>query len=166
MRYSTKKSFVAVATVIATLVGCYLKVVRENWKGDQSPTSDQKPLLPASKASAEVSRMLYERNLISNPEVNRRMNQTVLQISRDGAAPDSVMPVFFHWLENWASTHPTEVEAARLVGGAYTLEARAVYVDTDSSRNAQTDSIRRLVRERARRRSEQAEIVPKSARLD
>jgi len=71
------------------------------------------------------------------------MNDAVLQIARDGASPDSVMPRFYGWLEDWMATHPAQVEAARLAGGAYSREARRTYVDTDSSRKAQIDSIRR-----------------------
>jgi hypothetical protein len=98
--------------------------------------------------------MLYERNLISDPEVNRKMNEAVLRITKDGASPDSVMPNFLDWLEDWVDTHPAQAEAARLASGAYTMEARRMYVDTDSSRKAQTDSIRRLVRAIAKRRTE------------
>lgn len=100
--------------------------------------------------------MLYERNLVSVPEVNQKMNEAVLRISRDGASPDSVMPLLFRWLEDWVAAHPAQVEAARLAGGAYTPEARRTYVDTDSSRKMQTDSIRRLVRSKAWRRIEAA----------
>lgn len=98
--------------------------------------------------------MLYERNLISDPEVNRKMNEAVLRIMQDGASPDSVMPNFLSWLEDWVSTHPAQVESARLTGGAYTAEARRLYVDTDSSRRVQTDSIRRLILQSAKGRIE------------
>lgn len=100
--------------------------------------------------------MLYGRNLISNLEVNRKMNDAVLRITRAGAPPDSVMPQLLDWLKDWVSTHPLQVEASRLAGGAYTSEARRMYVDTDSSRKAQIDSIRQLVRDRAKRHIEVA----------
>lgn len=105
--------------------------------------------------------MLYERNLISDPEVNRKLNDAVLRITRDGASPGSVMPNFLRWLEDWVSTHPIEVEAARLAGSAYTPEARWLYADTDSSRKAQTDSIRRMVWARAKHH---IEVIGDSAR--
>ncbi|HEX8361362.1 MAG TPA: hypothetical protein VF613_14710 [Longimicrobium sp.] len=98
--------------------------------------------------------MLYEQNLVSDPEVNRKMNQAALRIVEDGVPPESEIPLLLRWLEQWVATHPAQVEAARLAGGPYSPEARRLYIDTDSSRKAQTDSIRRLVRERAKRRIE------------
>jgi hypothetical protein len=138
--------------------------VQEHTPGDRTKLwSDQKSLLP-DPVSAEVSKLLYERNLISDPEVNRKMNDVVLQISRDGVAPQSAMPLFFRWLEDWASKHPAQVEAARLAGGAYTLDARRTYIDTDSAREAQIDSIRRLIRESATRRIEAAQTTRRPRR--
>lgn len=70
--------------------------------------------LSAAEASARVSELLYERNLVSDPEVNAKMNEYVLAVSRDGVPADSVMPRFHRWLEGWARAHPNRVAAARL----------------------------------------------------
>jgi hypothetical protein len=67
----------------------------------------------ARAASDEVSRLLYERNMIADPEVHARMNAAVLAVSRDGVPTDSVMVDFNHWLVRWAREHPDRVEAAR-----------------------------------------------------
>jgi hypothetical protein len=137
------------ATGIVALAGC---TADGPWEAIRPTTSvDHVP-----SASAELSHILYERNLISNPEVNKKMNEAVLRITRDRAVPDSVIPEFLVWLKEWVSTHPAQVEAARLAGGPYTPEARGIFADTDSSRRSQTDSIRRLVLQRARRRIEAA----------
>jgi hypothetical protein len=68
----------------------------------------------ARAASAEVSRLLYERNLIADPEVHARMNAAVLAVSRDGVPAESVMVDFHEWLEKWTREHPDRVEAARV----------------------------------------------------
>jgi hypothetical protein len=62
----------------------------------------------------QVSELLYGRNLIADPEVNARMNEYVLQVSRDGRSADSVIPEFHEWLAAWARDHPDRVAAARL----------------------------------------------------
>jgi hypothetical protein len=140
---------------VVVLSGCNSGGKREEaWRGQVAASLDRRHLPNLQRTSVEVSKILYERNLISEPEVNRKMNEAVLRITKDGASPDSVMPNFLNWLEDWIDAHPAQAEAARLVGGAYTIEARRMYVDTDSSRKAQTDSIRRLVRARAKRRTE------------
>jgi hypothetical protein len=71
-------------------------------------------LLPPAEASRQVSDLLYRRNLIADPEVNARMNEYVLQVSRDGRSIDSVMPDFHRWLAAWARDHPDRATAARL----------------------------------------------------
>jgi hypothetical protein len=145
------------ATAIVALTGCNLGGAREIPEGNRVTHTRNQQLLPGhSYSSGELSEILYERNLISDPEINQKMNQAVLRITRDGAQPDSVMPKLLDWLKDWVSTHPVQVEAARLAGGAYTSEARRMYVDTESSRLAQIDSIRQLVRARAKRRIEVA----------
>jgi hypothetical protein len=63
--------------------------------------------------------MLYEQNLVSDSEVNARMNEYVLAVSRDGARPDSVLPAFHQWLEVWSRAHPDRVKRASLVPSPY-----------------------------------------------
>lgn len=74
-------------------------------------------MLPPVEASARVSEMLYGQNLISDPQVNAKMNEYVLAVSRDGLPADSVMPEFHHWLVEWVRVHPNLVQAARLEPG-------------------------------------------------
>ena len=62
-----------------------------------------------------MTELLYRRNLIADPQVNAKMNEYVLAVSRDGVAVDSVMPEFHRWLAAWARAHPDRVAAARLV---------------------------------------------------
>jgi len=64
-------------------------------------------------AMKAVSELLYDQNLITDPEVNGRMNEYVLKVSRDGVAADSVIPEFHRWLVDWARRHPERVAAAR-----------------------------------------------------
>lgn len=73
--------------------------------------------LPPAEASARVSEMLYGQNLISQPQVNARMNEYVLAVSRDGVPADSVMPEFHRWLVEWVRVNPNLVDAARLEPG-------------------------------------------------
>jgi hypothetical protein len=70
---------------------------------------------PPAEASARVTELLYGHNLIANPQVNAKMNEYVLAVSRDGVPVDSVMPEFHRWLTAWARAHPDRVAAARLV---------------------------------------------------
>lgn len=70
-------------------------------------------LLSPAQATAAVSDLLYRDNLITDPEVNARMNEYVLQVSRDGKPADAVMPVFHRWLAEWAREHPDRVASAR-----------------------------------------------------
>ncbi len=152
------------AAVVLALAACDAGGGQEvSGEGRAISTLDQPPNTPLSRVSSEVARMLYEQNLISNPEVNREMNRAALRITKEGASPESVMPIFLRWLERWAATHPAQVEAARLAGSSYTPTARRLYADTDSTRKAQTDSIRLLVQARAKRR---LELIRDSARRD
>lgn len=128
------------------VIGCVAGEAREMPEGGAAGGVDHMPLVEPQYAAAGVKRRLYEDNLIRDPEVNARMNDAVASITQRGAAPDSVMPAFYRWLDHWAATHPAEVEAARLAGGAYTAEARSVYTVSDSALEAQADSIRRSVR--------------------
>ena len=73
--------------------------------------------LPPAEASARVTELLYGQNLVADPQVNAKMNEYVLAVSRDGAPADSVLPEFHRWLEAWARTHPDRVAAARLETG-------------------------------------------------
>lgn len=83
--------------------------------GRESGVSEVR-LLPPAEASRQVSDLLYGANLISDPDVNARMNHYVLQVSRDGRSSDSVMPEFHRWLASWAAQHPDRVSAARVAG--------------------------------------------------
>jgi hypothetical protein len=83
-------------------------------------------LLSPAAASAAVSEMLYEKNLISDPMVGAKMNEYVLRVSRDGVPVDSVMPQFHRWLARWASEHPDRVAAAWVASSPY----RAEHADT------------------------------------
>lgn len=65
-----------------------------------------------------VSELLYGQNLIGEPQVNAKMNEYVLAVSRDGVHADSVMPEFHWWLARWARAHPDRVAAARLQPGS------------------------------------------------
>jgi hypothetical protein len=78
-----------------------------------APAAHRDHLDPA-EASAQVSVLLYQQGLVSDPEVNAKMNEYVLAVSRDGVPVDSVMPEFHHWLEAWARAHPDRAAAARL----------------------------------------------------
>jgi hypothetical protein len=85
-------------------------------------------LLAPAAASAAVSEMLYEKNLISDPLVGAKLNEYVLRVSRDGVPTDSVMPQFHRWLASWAAEHPDRVAAAWVASSPY----RAEHVDTAS----------------------------------
>jgi hypothetical protein len=71
--------------------------------------------LSPEEASARVSELLYGRNLIADPEVNAKVNEYVLAVSRDGVRADSVMPELHTWLAAWAERHPDRVAAAQLL---------------------------------------------------
>lgn len=73
---------------------------------------ETKRLRPA-QASRAISEMLYEENLISDPEVNHKMNEYVLAVSRDGTRVEVVLPEFHHWLEEWVRRNPDRVAAAK-----------------------------------------------------
>lgn len=79
----------------------------------EGPTGEDELLAPAD-ASARVSELLYGRNLVADPQVNAKMNEYILAVSRDGIHIDSVMPEFHRWLSDWARAHPERVAAARL----------------------------------------------------
>lgn len=87
--------------------------------GAEGRTGEDELLAPAD-ASAAVSELLYGRNLVADPQVNAKMNEYVLAVSRDGAPADSVMPEFHRWLAGWARAHPDRVAAARLEAGVRT----------------------------------------------
>lgn len=70
-------------------------------------------VLPPAEASARVSELLYGQNLIADPEVNAKMNEYVLAVSRDGVPVDSVMPEFHRWLSQWARKNSDRVAAVR-----------------------------------------------------
>lgn len=82
-------------------------------------------LLPPDEASARVTDLLYGQNLIANPQVNTKMNEYVLAVSRDGVPVDSVMPNFHRWLTTWVQAHPDQALAARLEVHRWHPSARA-----------------------------------------
>lgn len=99
-----RSSWRMLALVGAVLAGC----------GDAVGEREDAALVPA-EASARVSELLYRHNLVADPEVNAKMNEYVLAVSRDGVSVDSVMPAFHRWLVAWLRDHPGRAEAARLV---------------------------------------------------
>lgn len=74
--------------------------------------------LPPAEASARVTELLYGQNLVADPQVNAKMNEYVLAVSRDGVPVGSVMPEFHRWLAAWARAHPDRVAAVRLQPGS------------------------------------------------
>lgn len=66
-------------------------------------------------AAARVGQLLYEENLIADPEVNERVGQYIAAVDRDGAPPDSVLPELHAWLEEWAARHPERAARARMM---------------------------------------------------
>ena len=76
--------------------------------------------LPPTEASVRVTELLYGQNLVADPQVNAKMNEYVLAVSRDGVPADSVMPEFHRWLAAWARAHPDRVAAAQLEPGPST----------------------------------------------
>lgn len=105
-RHGSTPRTVLFATVCLVLVVC----------GQAGPGQENRALSP-EEASARVSELLYSRNLITDPEVSRKMNEYVLAMSRDGVPSDSVMPDAARWLDAWARAHPDRVAAARLASG-------------------------------------------------
>ncbi|HEX6369796.1 MAG TPA: hypothetical protein VF006_12830 [Longimicrobium sp.] len=77
-------------------------------------------MLPPAEASARVTELLYGQNLIADPQVNAKMNEYVLAVSRDGVPADAVMPEFHRWLAGWTRARPDRVAAARLEVGTPT----------------------------------------------
>ena len=147
----------------ALLVGIAIAVCGCKPHGEPNATPDSiavfrtnSPRLPVREVSRDIAKLLYGQNLIHDQEVNRKMNEAVLRITRGGEPPDSVMPAFHDWLGEWATAHPAQVEAARLAADGYDVEAYRASIRTDSTRKAQVDSVRLLVRDRVRRRVEEA----------
>lgn len=101
--------------------------------------------------SQAIALLLYEENLISNREVNQKVNEVVRSIPRSRTSNDSVMLSFRRWLEEWAANHARQVEGAWLDGG-YSMETHSSKAEVDSMRRLQTDSIRLIVRARVMRR--------------
>lgn len=143
--------------VLSLLVGCQEEEGRQNSTGKSAVAAIGQPLLPAAEASAKVDQMLYKENLIQDPEVSEAAREAVLRVTRAPASRDSVMPVFQRWLEDWAATHPVQAKAARLAGNS--PGGRRSDVDMGPTVREQTDSIRQLVRVRARRRIEAAQAT-------
>lgn len=154
----------ALAVLAIGLGGCQPGEGGDLGSGRSNVHAADRPLLAPAQAAAAVDWMLYEQNLISVPEVSERTKVAALRVARDNRARDSVMPALHRWLEDWAAAHPAQVKAARLAGGSPGAQARGAEADDLPSVRAQTDSIRRLVRERARRRLEAARIARDSAR--
>jgi hypothetical protein len=87
--------------------------------GSACDAPDKGELLGPAAASAAVSELLYEKNLISDPAVMEEMNEQVLRVSRDGLAADSVLPGFHRWLVRWAAENPDRVAAAWVASAPY-----------------------------------------------
>lgn len=77
-------------------------------------------MLTPAEAAARVTGLLYGRNLVADSQINAKMNEYVLAVSRDGVPADSIMPEFHRWLAAWARTHADRAAAARLEPGART----------------------------------------------
>jgi hypothetical protein len=160
-RYSMRAP--AVLVLALGIAGCQEGERRQNSSG-KSVTSIGRPLLPPAEASAKVDQMLYRENLIRDPQVSERAREAILRVTRDPAARDSVMPAFHRWLEDWAATHPVQAKSARLAGNS-PVEGQSD-VDLGSTVGGQTDSIRQLVRIRARRRIEAAQALDSTKQTD
>jgi hypothetical protein len=154
----------AIAALALGMGGCKAGEEGQDGSGKDRARSADRPLLALAPAAAAVDRMLYEENLVSVPEVSERTKEAVLRVARDNRARDSVMPALHRWLEDWASAHPAEAKAARLAGGKSTAQVRGAETHAPASVGAQTDSIRRLVRARAKRRIETARLAHDSTR--
>jgi len=149
----------AIAALTLALGGCLAGEDSQEGSGKETARAADRPLLTPAPAAAAVDRMLYEENLVSVPEVSERTREAVLRVARDNHSRDSVMPALHRWLEDWAAAHPAQAEAARLAGGESSAQARGADAHDPVSVRAQTDSIRRLVRIRARRRTEAARLA-------
>jgi hypothetical protein len=154
----------AVAALALGLAGCRAGEGGANVSGESTVRAADRPLLAPAQAAAAVDRMLYEENLISVPEVSLMTKEALLRVARDNSARDSVMPALHRSLEDWAAAHPAQAKAARVAGGSPGPRARGADADNPPPVRAQTDSIRRLVRERARRRIEAARLAHDSTR--
>lgn len=141
--------------VLALFVGCKPGKGPQDSRGEITVTRIGRPLLLPAAASAEIDQMLYQENLIRDPEVSEAAREAILRVTRDPAVRDTVMPAFHRWLEDWAATHPAEAKAARLAGNS-PVGGRSG-VEMGPTVREQTDSIRQLVRVRARGRIEAAQ---------
>ncbi|HEX8211845.1 MAG TPA: hypothetical protein VF584_16840 [Longimicrobium sp.] len=149
----------AIAILALGVGGCQAGEESEARSGKETARAADRPILAPAPAAAAVARMLYEENLVSVPEVSERTKEAVLRVARDNHSRDSVMPALHRWLENWAAAHPVEAKAARLAGGNSKAQAHGTDAHAPPSVRAQTDSIRLLVRIRARRRIEAARLA-------
>jgi hypothetical protein len=84
---------------------------------DAVPAGCMEGRISREAVSEAVSTLLYERNLIVDPEVHARMNEYILSASRDRIPADTVLVQFHTWLLGWVRDHPDRVEAARVAGG-------------------------------------------------
>lgn len=62
-----------------------------------------------------VGYLLYEENLIADPEVAARVRASIIAVDRDGFPADSVLPQLHTWLERWARDNPDRVQRAHLM---------------------------------------------------
>jgi hypothetical protein len=72
-----------------------------------------------TEVSATLNQRLYSDGLITNPEVNARMNTHILAVDRDAGSADHEMRAFVRWLEGWIGEHPDEVSQARMMALAH-----------------------------------------------
>lgn len=74
------------------------------------------PLVATRGAAAEHQRvraLLYDRGLIEDVEVQRRMSEYVVRMRRDSVGPEAGYREFGEWLEAWERDNPARAEAAR-----------------------------------------------------
>jgi len=74
------------------------------------------PPVAAHSAATDHQRvraLLYDRGLIEDVEVQRKMSDYVVRMRRDSMGPEAGYREFREWLEVWARENPARAEAAR-----------------------------------------------------
>jgi hypothetical protein len=116
LRGAAIRGLVASAGIVV-LAGCRSDEAKRTAPGEAVSSRGAATKEPDHVVSARVNDLLYSEGLITNAEVNARMNREILAVDRDGAAADSVLREFDGWLDAWAGSHPDEVGRARLMVG-------------------------------------------------
>jgi hypothetical protein len=75
----------------------------------------REPAGDGAEAAGRVGHLLYEQNLISDPEVNAKLMDYAGEVGGEGIPADSVLPELHRWLESWVAAHPGRVARARLM---------------------------------------------------